>query len=187
MPQTWLHREGLPHTERLRITERYRRPDFGHLQVDVTYEDPGTFYEPVSATIEMQYRADSELLESVCNEASKGRTHWGGEITDAEVRAVEVSEETLARYVGTYRGVWLGRLTTVVTTLEDGVLYLERTPPYSETGFTEVGALPLIPQSENAFECSCGLGFVFTGDADGMAAEVLEVHVSGEWTFNRVR
>ena len=41
--KTWVHNEGLPHTERLRITERYRRPDFGHVQIDVTYDDPGAF------------------------------------------------------------------------------------------------------------------------------------------------
>jgi hypothetical protein len=185
--QTWIHREGLPHTDALRITERYRRPNFGRIELEVTYDDPGTFHEPVNASILMEYRADSMLLETVCNESSKGRSHWGGEITDAEEKAVDVAEEILARYVGTYRGVWLGRQTTVEVTLEDGVLYLERTPPYSETGFTEVGASPLIAQSDNAFECSCGLGFVFTGDDDGMATEVLEVHVSGEWTFNRVR
>src|SRR5262245_24315840 len=47
--KTWLHPEGLAHTEKLRVTERYRRPDFGHLQVEVTYEDPGTFDTPLHA------------------------------------------------------------------------------------------------------------------------------------------
>jgi hypothetical protein len=184
--QTWLHREGLPHTEALHITERYRRPDFGHIQLDVTYEDPGTFHSPVDASIVMEFR-DSMLLETVCNEGSKGRSHWGGEITEAERKVVEVAEEVLATYVGTYQGYWLGRLTTAEVALEDGALYLDRTPPYSETGFTEAGKSRLIAQSENAFECDCGLGFVFSGDVDGMAGEVLEVHVSGAWTFTRVR
>lgn len=185
--QTWLHREGLPHTEALRVTERYRRPDFGHLVVDVTYDDPGTFHSIVNATIEMDFRADSELLETVCNESSKGRSHWGGEFTQAEENVVEVPEDVLARYVGTYQGVWLGRSTTVDVTLEDGTLYLARTPPYSETGFTEAGEMRLVALSSNAFECPCGLGFVFEGDdGNGMATEVLEVHVSGGWTFNRV-
>lgn len=184
--QTWLHREGLPHTDALRITERYRRPDFGHIQLDVTYEDPGTFHSPVHASILMEYQADSMLLESVCNEASNGRSHWGGEISEAEGKVVEVAEEILATYVGTYKGVWLGRPTTAEVTLENGTLYLDRRPPYSETGFTEAGKSRLIAQSQNAFECDCGLGFVFSGDVDGMAAEVLEVHVSGAWTFTRI-
>ena len=44
---------------------------FGHIELEVTYDDPGTFTEPVQALIKMEYRADSELLESVCNEIFK--------------------------------------------------------------------------------------------------------------------
>ena len=41
--ETWVSRYGVSHTEALRITERYRRPDFGHLQVEVTFtDDPGS-------------------------------------------------------------------------------------------------------------------------------------------------
>ena len=76
--RTWLHARGLPHTESLRITERYRRPDFGHIQVDVTYEDPDSFDEPLTAVVEMAFVADDVLLETVCNEASEGRSHWSG-------------------------------------------------------------------------------------------------------------
>jgi hypothetical protein len=185
--KTWLHREGLSHTASLRITERYRRVDFGHIQLDLTYEDPGTFDSPVQASIVMEFMADSELLETVCNEASEGRSHWGGEITEAEGRVVEVPEEILAKYVGTYEGVWLGAATIAEVTLEDGDLFLERTPTYAENGVTEVGKSMLLAQSENAFECSCGLGFVFTAEGDAMASEVLEVHVSGAWSFKRVQ
>ena len=38
--RTWLNNRGLPHTESLRMNERYQRPDFGHLQIDVTFTDP---------------------------------------------------------------------------------------------------------------------------------------------------
>jgi hypothetical protein len=184
--KTWLHREGLPHTERLRITERYRRVDFGHIQLEVTYEDPGTFHSPVHALIEMAFVTRGGLLEAVCNEASEGRSHWSGEITEAEDKAVKVAEEVLARYVGTYQGTWLGDLITAEVTLEDGALFLERTPTYAETGVTEAGKSRLLPQSETAFECSCGLGFVFRAEGEELATEVLEVHVSGAWTFERV-
>ena len=126
--QTWLHARGLPHTERLRITERYRRPDFGHIRVDVTYEDTGSFDEPLTAVIEMEFVADDELLETVCNEASEGRSHWGGGISEAEERAVDVAPEILARYVGTYEGNWQAARTRVDVTLEDGALFLLRDP-----------------------------------------------------------
>ena len=182
--KTWLHSQGLPHSESLRITERYDRSDFGHIQLDVTYEDPGAFNSPLHAVVEMAFVADDVLLETVCNESSEGLSHWGGEITEAEEQVVEVAPEILAKYVGTYQGYWLRNLITVEVTLEDGALFLLRDPPY--TTETEDTISRLLPLSETAFECSCGLGFIFTAEGEGMATEVSEVHVSGGWTFTRV-
>ena len=187
--KTWLHRDGLPHTTQLRITERFRRLDFGHIELVVTYEDPGTFTEPVQAIIELEYQADTELFENVCNESSRGlSSNWNGEIQQADDSVVEVSEEILETYLGAYQGVWLGTLTTAEFVLEDGEMFLIRTPGYSDTGgnFESVKSR-LIPLSENAFDCICGLGFIFTLDDEGLATQVSEVHVSGAWPFERVR
>lgn len=185
--KTWLTREGLPHTEQLQITERYRRPDFGHINLEITYRDPGTFNEPVKAVINMEYRADGEILEIVCAESETGRSHWNGAITQAETKVVQVPEETLKKYVGTYQGIWLGRLITAEAVIENGEMFLIRTPRYSDTGGnTDSAKYRLIPQSETAFDCSCGLGFVFKADDDGVVREVSEVHVSGAWPFKRV-
>src|SRR6476661_2389960 len=41
--KTWLNGQGVPHSEELHVIERYRRPDLGHLQVDITMEDPKAF------------------------------------------------------------------------------------------------------------------------------------------------
>ncbi len=183
--ETWLHRDGLPHTEMLRITERYSRPDFGNMRIDVTYDDPGTFNSTVNGVIQMQYVADRQLLEVVCNESSKGTSHYSGTAEQAEETRVEVDAETLEKYVGTYEGVWLGTLISLVVTREDDELYIERTPPYAETGIAHTGKSRLAAQSENAFEC-CGLGFIFTAEEDGVTTEILEVHVSGAWSFERV-
>jgi hypothetical protein len=184
--KTWVHRRGLSHTESLRITERYHRVDFGHMQLDVTYEDSGTFDSPLHSTIVLELAADDEMLETVCNEASEGRSHWGSEITDAEATIVNVAPEILSKYVGTYQGYWLRNLITVDVTLEDGELQLRRTPTYYavDLGGNEVSRL--LAQSDNTFDCTCGLSFIFTGDEDGMATEVAEVHVSGVWAFERV-
>ncbi len=183
--KTWLHSRGLPHTESLRMTERYHRSDFGHIQLDVTYEDPGAFDSSLHAVVEMEFVADNELLETVCNEASEGRSHWGGDITESEEKVVEVAPEILVKYVGTYQGYWLRNLITVDITLEGGALIMLRDPPYT-TGSSAADRLRLLPLSETAFECSCGLGFIFTAEGDELATEVSEVHVSGGWTFNRV-
>ena len=71
-----LHRLGLSHTESLRITERYRRVDFGHMELDITYEDPGTFDAPLHVVVTMEFAADDAMLESVCNEAPQGNSSY---------------------------------------------------------------------------------------------------------------
>jgi hypothetical protein len=185
--RTWLTREGMPHTDQLRITERYTRVDFGHTVLDVTYVDPGTFTEPVQVSIDMVFRGDSEMLEVICNESATGRSHYSGELTQAEEKVVEIPMETLESYVGTYQGVWLGNLITAQITLEDGEMFLTRTPRYSDTGGnTDSAKSSLVAQSEIAFDCSCGLGFIFGFDDTGAVTEISEVHVSGAWPFERI-
>ena len=185
--KTWLTREGLPHTDRLRITERYTRKDFGHITLEVTYDDPGTFTEPVHATIDMVNEPDNGLLETVCNESETGQKHYSGELSQADVGAPKVAVETLQKYVGTYKGNWLRSPITTVFTVRDGALVLTRTPRYSDTGGnTDSAEYRLVPRSDTAFDCSCGLGFTFKLGADGRASEVSEVHVSGAWPFKRV-
>ncbi len=96
---------------------------------------------------------------------------------------VDVAPEILARYVGTYQGYWLSNEITVEVTLEGDALYMRRTPAYQ--GSAERSQL--VPQSENSFDSSYGLSFIFSGEDDeGMATEVSEIHVSGAWDFTRV-
>ncbi len=180
--KTWMHAWGLEHTEQLRITERYRRVDFGHMEVDIVFDDPGAFDEPLHTVAQMVYAADDVILEIVCNEATEGGVkHWvGDKLSDARASAVELDTEILSRYVGTYEGIWLEYLTTVVVTLDDGALYLSRNGEAREE---------LIPQSENAFICaSCTWSqpYVFNNEGGGLASSVQEVQVSGRWVFDRV-
>ena len=60
---TW---RAYPRTERLRMTERYRRPDFRHLDVHVTIDDPGVFTRPWSQTMTWDLLPNEELMEYVC-------------------------------------------------------------------------------------------------------------------------
>ena len=80
----------------------------------------------------------------------------------------------------------MASLTALEVTLEDGALFLLRTPPYAPTGYAEAEKSRLLPRSETTFECSCGIGFVFVAEDGGMATRVDEVHVSGAWPFERV-
>lgn len=66
--KTWLNGQGLPHTDQLHVIEKYRRPDLGHVEVEITLEDPGAFTAPHTFTRTFLYRPTWELLEYVCNE-----------------------------------------------------------------------------------------------------------------------
>jgi hypothetical protein len=70
--KSWLiFATGLPHTEKLRMVERYRRPDLGHLVVDVALEDAGTFVKPVERHMTWELAPGEEILESICSENNK--------------------------------------------------------------------------------------------------------------------
>ena len=186
--KTWLTREGLPHTDQLRITERYRRTDFGHIELEISYEDPGTLKMPVQVSVELAYRANADILEIVCNESETAQKHYTGERSQEEKEAVEIPVSVLQTYVGTYQGLWLGNLITAEVKLEDGALVLTRTPRYSDTGGnTDSATSPLVAQSQNAFDSTFGLGWIFNADETGDIISVNEVHVSGAWTFTRVQ
>jgi hypothetical protein len=107
--RTWLQ-QGYPHTESLRITERFHRSDFGHLTVDASYSDPGAYDKPWTAKTDWLYWADTDLLEYVCAENEKDSVHLVGTLSDETKNAVRVGPEILTMYVGTYlRSVSGGR------------------------------------------------------------------------------
>jgi hypothetical protein len=76
--KTWLDQAGHPTTEALHVTERFRRPDFGHLKMDVTIDDPKAYTKPWTVTEEMNLIPDSELLEFICNENNRDIPHLPG-------------------------------------------------------------------------------------------------------------
>jgi len=64
--KTWLDDSGHPHSDALHIIERFRRPDFGHMQVQLTIDDPKAYSKPWTVTLPWQFVADTELLDWVC-------------------------------------------------------------------------------------------------------------------------
>jgi len=64
---SWLDNSGHPHSDALRITERFHRVNFGHLLLDVTVNDPKEYSRPWnSATMHFTLQPDTELLEHFC-------------------------------------------------------------------------------------------------------------------------
>ena len=71
--------QNLPRTERLRVTERFRRTDLGHLEVETTYDDPGAFKKPFKTRyVKSLAPGDWETLEYVCAENNRDVQHLGG-------------------------------------------------------------------------------------------------------------
>ena len=75
--KTWLDDIGHPHSDALHIIERFRRPDFGHIVVEVTIDDPKAYTKPWTVSIPWVYVADTELLDWVC-ENNKDPGHMVG-------------------------------------------------------------------------------------------------------------
>ena len=71
----WLDVEGSPLTDTAHITERYRRPDFGHLDIEVTIDDPKAYTKPWTVTVHQRIMVDTELIEFVCQENEKDAPH----------------------------------------------------------------------------------------------------------------
>jgi hypothetical protein len=72
---TWIDRLGSPLTSQARVTERFRRPDVGHLQIEITVNDPKAYARPWTVTLTQDLAVDTELLDYHCtdNEKSAGR------------------------------------------------------------------------------------------------------------------
>jgi hypothetical protein len=74
---TWLDDGGHPHTDGMRLTEHFRRRDFGHLEIEMTIEDPDFYTRPWTVTILKELMADAELIEFMC-ENEKDLVHMVG-------------------------------------------------------------------------------------------------------------
>ncbi|PYR82854.1 MAG: hypothetical protein DMG18_14250 [Acidobacteria bacterium] len=169
--RSWLDRAGHPHSESLRVTERFRRVDFGHMQFQITFDDPETLTKPLSISLAVSYAPDTEMLETVCeNERDTVRL-----VAKANA-AVQLSAAVLAKYAGTYefRGGsrtvagFMGNTQTVA--MINGQLYLN--------------ALPLIPQSETRFE-STGAAAEFFLDANGTVTHLVLSQTEGDARYDR--
>ncbi len=70
--KTWLDATGKPHSDAMHLTERYRRPDLGHLNVELTIDDPKAFTKPYTFTRSFTYAPGVELQEYVCQAVLDG-------------------------------------------------------------------------------------------------------------------
>jgi hypothetical protein len=185
--KVWTSRYGVSHSDALRVTERYRRTDVGHMQVEVTYTDPGAYVKPWGFKTTMALAADTEMLEAVCERSSE---HWGS-LSDAAGAAVTVPRDVLARYVGVYKGIYGGRERTYEVSLSGDQLIASIVGPAIEGGLGAAGLdegtpRPLVPISQTVFE-GLGLGYQFEVGEKGPATALIVIHISGPYRYARQR
>src|SRR5579871_6863756 len=75
--KTPLDRQGRPHSEALKVVERYRRRDFGHLDVESTFDDPKFYTRPFTIKVPHDLLPDGDIFESYCTDNEKDRAHLG--------------------------------------------------------------------------------------------------------------
>jgi hypothetical protein len=150
----WLDSAGHPQTESLRVTERYRRRDFGHMDFEIMIDDPKVFNKPFTIKTQRLLQADTELLEDVCeNEKSRARF------------TVDTSIKVSPAVVATYAGVYDLAGREIVITATNDLLFVR--------GLNEP-KLPLIPQSETKFmSTATPAGFEFVKDGQGKVTHLI--------------
>ena len=70
--KTWLDATGKPHSNEMHLVERYRRPDLGHLNVDLTIDDAKALMQPYTFTRSFTLAPSWELQEYVCEAIRQG-------------------------------------------------------------------------------------------------------------------
>jgi hypothetical protein len=69
----WLDVRGSPYSQQAKFTERFRRPMFGKLEIDVTVEDAKSYTKPFTVRINQRVMVDEEPIEAICNENQQFR------------------------------------------------------------------------------------------------------------------
>jgi hypothetical protein len=160
--QGWLDSAGHPQTESLRLTERLHRRDFGHMDFEMTIDDPKVFVRPFTMKAMRLLAPDTDLLEDVCENEIDTR-HM------SQATGIRLSPEALAPLAGAYE---LASGREVVFTVTRDMLFAR--------GLNEP-RLPLLATSETKFLSTANpTGFEFVKDASGKVTHVIVRGANGD-------
>jgi hypothetical protein len=179
--RSWLDGGGHPHSEALHTTERLHRKDFGHMDVQVTFNDPAYYSRPWTITMDADYLADTDLIEYVCAENEKDRTHLVGKASDEQKLEVKVAREILSQYAGTY-------ITEVSSDPTDKAMALNVAveDDHLVLDLDGKGKAPLIALSEtNFYFAAGGVSIDFERDPQGRVNRFIFHVVEGDFKANR--
>jgi hypothetical protein len=164
--KTALDLAGHPHTEALRLTERYHRRDVGHMDLALTFDDPKAYKKPWTLSLEFELIPDEQLIEYIC-ENERDAPHLVG--TKGE--EAQVPTDVLARYVGHYD---TPGYTPAEISLEEGRLMIDM----------GTGKIPLVAHSETNFTME-GTGVDFVKDGKGAVTNMIERWTEGDRNYVR--
>lgn len=71
----WLDATGNPMTDRAKLTEKFRRKDFGHLEIELTVDDPKAYTKPWTVKLNQAIKLDTDLLDFVCADNERDISH----------------------------------------------------------------------------------------------------------------
>ena len=74
--EIWLDVRGSPLTSAAKVTERFRRPNFGNLEIEITVDDPKAYTKPWTVKMNQRIYPDTELIEFICED--RDATHYVG-------------------------------------------------------------------------------------------------------------
>ena len=74
----WLDINGSPLTDAAKMTERFRRPNYGTLTIEVTVDDPKAYTKPWTVTLTQRIMVDEEMIEFICLENEQSSKHYVG-------------------------------------------------------------------------------------------------------------
>jgi len=146
--KTSLDLAGHPHTEALRMTERYHRRDVGHIDLEVAFDDPKAYKRSWTLPLELDLLPDQQMIEYVCENERDARHLIGTSGEEASVPA-----DVQAKFSGTYESPGFP---AVRVFSEAGKFTID----------TGVGKVPLIAHADNTFTME-GTGVEFVTDAKG--------------------
>jgi hypothetical protein len=173
--RSWLDYVGHPHTEDLRVTERFTRIDFGHMQLQLTLDDPKTFTKPVTITLGVNYVPDTEMLEYVCNENEKDSVHLVGKASDDVKGNIKVATQVLSRYAGNYQVEEGAKMKATLSVSGDQLMF----------SLGGKGAVPMTTLSETSFFFPGGFPVDFVQDGKGTITHFLLHAPCGDFKFVR--
>jgi hypothetical protein len=160
----WLDNMGHPRSEKLHVTERFRRVDFGHIQMQIALEDPEILAQRLTISLPLNYLADADTLEQVCNENERDRAHL---VAGEPKPRIKLSAVALPKYAGIYEPG-----DNKISLVNDQLYFWD---------------IPIFPQSETLFDSRLA-PMEFSLDANGEVTGLTFDGAAGdEFTFVRKR